>query len=241
MSYILDALKKSDQQRQHTKAPTLQSTHAVPASPRARRIAVNIWLAIALVGIGLLIGWWRPWEREASAIAPPPSPLTSTPTPPSSPTPAVVAPLVKMPSAPAIQAHPSATNMGEIPASAQSVENATKAAEKTAASTFSTPVNAPVNTSVSPPASAPHSAPNPSSETPLLQQHELPPEVQQTLPSVIIAFHQYSSNPADSRVMINNSVLHAGNWVAPGLKLEQITANGVILSYQGYRFQRGVR
>ena len=57
----------------------------------------------------------------------------------------------------------------------------------------------------------------------------------------MIAFHQYASQPGGSRVMINNSVLHAGDAIAPGLKLEQITADGVILSYQGYRFQRGVR
>ncbi|NCN23775.1 MAG: general secretion pathway protein GspB, partial [Gallionella sp.] len=35
--------------------------------------------------------------------------------------------------------------------------------------------------------------------------------------------------------------LHEGEIVVPGLKLEQITPEGVVLSYKGYRFQRGIR
>jgi hypothetical protein len=41
--------------------------------------------------------------------------------------------------------------------------------------------------------------------------------------------------------MINNQMLRQGDLVAPGLRLEQITQEGVVLGYQGYRIQRGVR
>jgi general secretion pathway protein B len=41
--------------------------------------------------------------------------------------------------------------------------------------------------------------------------------------------------------MINETMLRQGDSIAPGLRLEQITPDGVVLGYKGYRFQRGVR
>ena len=212
MSYILDALKKSDQQRQHAKAPTLRTTHVTPAAASSRRVAVNLWWAVALLGIGLLIGWWRPWKTEepvvvqlAHPVIPPPASATLPET---------------LPAVPPASSRDE-TPVEPTPAGSNTVSKATATA--------------------SPIASAPQTATEPPPEIPLLQQHELPPEVRQSLPAISIAFHQYASQPGGRRVMINNSVLHAGDAIAPGLKLEQITADGVILSYQGYRFQRGVR
>ena len=66
MSYILDALKKSDQQRQHAKAPTLLSTHATPAAASSRRVAVNLWWALALIGIACA-GFGLQRARRAAA------------------------------------------------------------------------------------------------------------------------------------------------------------------------------
>jgi general secretion pathway protein B len=70
---------------------------------------------------------------------------------------------------------------------------------------------------------------------------DLPAALRQSIPDISIAFHQYSTNPAERRAMINNEVLRAGDQIAPGLLLEQITSDGVILSYAGYTFKRGVR
>ena len=75
----------------------------------------------------------------------------------------------------------------------------------------------------------------------MLTQSELPAAIRQQMPSITIAFHQYSSAPIERRVMINNAVLRQGDFIAPGLKLEKITPEGVIISYMGYQFLRGVR
>lgn len=218
MSYILDALKKSDQQRQHAKAPTLLTTHATPAAAASRRVAVNVWWAVALIGIGLLIGWWRPWETEAPVVVQPASPVSQPP--------ASAALPETMSAAPIVQSAPPEASRDDTPA-VPTPALSTNASNATAAASPAINTAQPAN--------------EPAAETPLLQQHELPPEIRQSLPTITIAFHQYASQPGDSRVMINNSVLHAGDAIAPGLKLEQITVDGVILSYQGYRFQRGVR
>jgi len=70
---------------------------------------------------------------------------------------------------------------------------------------------------------------------------ELPLSLQQELPPMTISVHAYSGRPGDRLVGINNRMLREGDYVVPGLKLEQITPEGMILSYKGYSFRRGVK
>lgn len=218
MSYILDALKKSDQQRQHSKAPTLLTSHATVAAAESKRVAINIWWALALIGIGLLIGWWRPWETEATGVVAPANPVLHATI---SGTQSAASPAEH-----AVLTQPSAASTDQTPVATAPAESSAVSKTTLAAS----PAIGITQTPTEPPP-----------EIPPLQQHELPAEVRQSLPAIMIAFHQYANQSGDSRVMINNNVLHAGDSIAPGLKLEQITSEGVILSYQGYRFLRGVR
>ena len=64
MSYILDALRKSDQQRQRGAAPTLIAGQAAVAAPKQPITLTYGLLAAALVGAGMVIGWLRPWQAE---------------------------------------------------------------------------------------------------------------------------------------------------------------------------------
>ena len=52
-----------------------------------------------------------------------------------------------------------------------------------------------------------------------------------------VAVHAYSSNPNSRLVMINDRLLHEGAQVDPSLRLEEITPDGMIFSFKGYRFQ----
>ncbi len=56
-----------------------------------------------------------------------------------------------------------------------------------------------------------------------------------------VSVHAYSARPADRMVGINNRMLREGEHVVPGLKLEQITPEGMVLGYKGYSFRRGVK
>jgi general secretion pathway protein B len=56
-----------------------------------------------------------------------------------------------------------------------------------------------------------------------------------------VQFHAYSDTPKNRLVGINSRILHEGESVTPELKLEQITPEGVILSYKGYRIEHGIR
>ena len=70
---------------------------------------------------------------------------------------------------------------------------------------------------------------------------ELPLSIQQEIPKLSIMFHLYSGKPKDRLVGINDRMLREGDSVEPGLVLEQITPDGMILIYKGYRFLRGPR
>ncbi len=40
---------------------------------------------------------------------------------------------------------------------------------------------------------------------------------------------------------IGSRIFREGDAVAPGLQLEEITPDGMIFGYKGYRFRRGVK
>ena len=226
MSYILDALRKSEQQRQHAAAPTLLSAQAMQEAPKQKDSAYRAGVAAALVCAGILIGWWRPWQAE----------------PPPTPQPLTQQPFAAQPQAAALEA-PDA-----LPASPGAGPKLDTAPPLPAASRVQTQPAMPLQPGAqhavvehgSPPVTAASPAPaRPENE--VLTQGELPEAVRQALPGITIAFHQYSNSPEERRVMINNIVLRQGEMIAPDLKLELITAEGVVLGFQGYRFKRGVR
>lgn len=55
-----------------------------------------------------------------------------------------------------------------------------------------------------------------------------------------IQLHSYSNKSTNSIVSINSRMMKEGDSLVPGLKLEQITPDGVILSFKGYRFWHGI-
>ena len=226
MSYILDALRKSEQQRQHAAAPTLLSAQAMQEAPKQKDSAYRAGVAAALVCAGILIGWWRPWQAE----------------PPPTPQPLTQQPFAAQPQAAAAEA-PDA-----LPASPGAGPKLDTAPPLPAASRVQTqpamPLQPGAQHAVVEPGSPPVTAASPAPARPeneVLTQGELPEAVRQALPGITIAFHQYSNSPEERRVMINNIVLRQGEMIAPDLKLELITAEGVVLGFQGYRFKRGVR
>jgi len=200
MSYILDALKKSDQQRQRGVTPTLPVTQAVAAPPR-QTTYYGLFAAVLLLA-GIIIGWLRPWQTE-----PPAKELDAA---------KLAAPLAPLP-APVVQELPNI-----------------KAAARLDASKPELPV------SNQAPSAAPVAAPVAASGVAAIAMTELPAAIQQELPAMAIQLHAYASNPADRLVSINSHMLGEGGTLAPGLRLEQITPDGMIFSFKGYRFQRGV-
>lgn len=235
MSYILDALRKSDQQRQRERgvAPTLLTAQASVAAPRRPAFWPYGLLAAVLLGAGIAIGWLRPWQAAPPPLAPPPIAARAHISNPQAP-----APLRQMPEMAGMTAQelpaPDATPVllpaarievkpPDIPAPASIGMTATLA-------------------SVPAPIADKHANPVDAAQEPrAMLLTELPVSIQQEIPAIAIQLHAYSARPADRLVSINSMLLHEGESLTPELKLEQITPEGVILSYKGYRIQRGIR
>jgi general secretion pathway protein B len=239
MSYILDALRKSDQQRRRGVAPILLAVQAPAVAPKQPALLVYGLLAAALLGAGMAIGWLRPWQAEQAApgrvelVAA--KPFESTPRQ-AAPAPSEAAPQPK-PQVPLQNATPPA-QAAPAPVPAKPQPRATPKPDGTPRhADAAVPGKAAAPAPAQPAGAAADAARVPT----VISMAELPLSVQQELPPMTISFHAYSGNSRDRLVGINNRMLREGDDVAPGLKLEQITPEGMILGYKGYSFRRGVK
>jgi len=206
MSYILDALKKSDQQRQRGATPTLQAAQITAARPQHPLFIHYGLLAVALLGAGIMIGWLHPWQQEQ--MLPETKPIAAE-----SPVP--------IPQ----QVEPASKQVEPAPS------------EKTGDTTF---VSAGPGTAEPVPDKRAELA-DVAPEQEAIPLIELPPAIQQEIPGMTVQLHAYSSNPIERLVSVNSTRLREGENLMPGLRLEQITPDGMIFSYKGYRFQHGIR
>jgi len=223
MSYILDALRKSDQQRRRGATPTLltlQPSAVVRKRPAYLKYGL---LAVVLIGAGVVIGWLRPWQteqvpsRNSESVAVKPielKPIESTarqPAPAQSAIPAQPTPEWPAPAKPHTDGPPPAANAPVPGRAAAPPERRVDIAAADAAG-----------------------------ET-VIAMEQLPLPIRQDLPKMIVTVHAYSGTPAKRLIGIGSRILREGDYVVPGMQLEEITPDGMILSYRGYRFRRGVK
>lgn len=269
MSYILDALRKSEQQRQRGVAPSLLAVPTVFEADAQPAFLKYGLIAAALIGAGVAIGWVQPWQQAQglSAMEPAAVPLAR-------PYPSVPAPLPVLPEtagksgqeepvqkpwvavepapaaevavmkqdlhlhakAPAQTASPPAQAKKLSPKNSAALPKQTPApAHEMAAAPAQQKAVAPVEqkSADAAPAGAAH-------EQRVIPMAELPQAIQQEIPAMSIPLHTYSSTPGERIVGINDRLLQEGDYLAPGLKLEQIAPDGVVFSYKNYLFRRGL-
>ena len=228
MSYILEALKKSDQQRQRGATPTLPAAQTTGKTGKKIFSVTYGLIAVALVCTGIAIGWLHPWQSAATVEQ--------------------AAGKSEMPAASMLVPEPPVINKnseGKV-----SVQNSASGAQVASGVEGMPTVIVPPGRAVVAGASAAASVPIvkktvESVELPQQQKAiplvELPLVLQQEIPAMTIQLHSFSSKPENSIVSINSRMMKEGETLTPGLKLEQITPNGVVFSYKGYRFEHGIR
>src|ERR1017187_2842799 len=69
MSYILDALRKSEQQRQRGVAPSLLTAQISSDMEKQPAFLLYGSVAAILICAGILVGWLRPWQQEKIGTA----------------------------------------------------------------------------------------------------------------------------------------------------------------------------
>lgn len=95
MSYILDALKKSENERRAGATPGLApaASYVVLPTTRSHHRGAALLVAAGMLGTGLALGNWRPWQADLAGVNAP----LAAPVAAAVPTPAAVATAVESP------------------------------------------------------------------------------------------------------------------------------------------------
>lgn len=228
MSYILEALKKSQAERQLGELPSIHAPQVQLQGGTAASSAQRgpVWLALggAAVAVAAALLWWQPWQATAPVPAPVPAVAAAAPPPVSAPLPAPV-------SVPAPAAVPAPVLAAPVmPVSLPGPQPVPKPEAKREAP----PAPAVVAVPAPPPVAA---APAPASDETVAGMRDLPEPIQRQIPPVAIGGYIYSKNPADRLLLIDKVLRHEGEELAPGLVLEKLQPKGAIFSFKGYRYR----
>ena len=226
MSYILEALKKSQAERQLGELPSIHAPqvqlHDGAASASARRTPVWLALGGVAVAVAAALLLWQPWQADAAA-----------------PAAAAVVPVVLAQAVPAplpVAAPPAAVAPAPV---AAFVPPAATAAPVHHARPEAEPKQETPGQAVSPPVAAPAPAvpPTPAAEESVPGMRDLPEPIQRQIPAIAIGGYIYSKNPADRLLLIDKVLRHEGEELAPGLVLEKLQPKAAIFSFKGYRYR----
>jgi general secretion pathway protein B len=231
MSYILDALKKAESERERGVVPglgtaqTSQSTYISYGGSHKPLWLVALALAALLAAAAAIWAW-----RQAVVHAP------SEPVAVAKPAPAVA------------QESPQTTTEAAVPLIVASASRSTvvPVVAKVAASTpgpLALPPALPAPAASAPPSEA--AAKSPPAPAPqaraassgVVPMSELPDSVRRQIPALNISGAIYSDAPPEWTLIINDQVLSKGSQVAPDLRLEDVSANSAVFNFKGQRFR----
>jgi general secretion pathway protein B len=248
MSFILDALKKSESERQRQGGPAL---FEVKVAPPRHRVAPWIALVAVLLAINLgVVGWLlarssstrvpsTPMQTAAAATATPSASASVAP-----PSALATAPAAAPAAAPAVApkvtstAPPAATMPTHTSAAAGVSAPDAGAAAGTSDSGDTNPAD--YEPAVEPPRGTPVEDSGGSvvreTESGLPTYKEAAAVPGANLPSLRLDLHVYAAQPGDRFVFLNMTKLHEGEALPQGVRVDSITPDGVILSYRGEKF-----
>jgi general secretion pathway protein B len=238
MSFILDALKKSESERQRKSGPALFEVKVAPPKNRFGAWAFGLG-ALLLVNLAV-VGWLlmrSPARHGAAAVAAPvaaanahePLPQATPvalPRTVGNPNVATSVPL-PAPSPPAV-----AGNQGAGPSEDPRREHASAESADAGANADD------LAPAVEPPRPAARAGEGvvraTTSGLPTYQDAAAAPGA--NLPELRLDLHDYSPRPEDRFVFLNMTKLREGDSLPQGVRVENITPDGVILSYHGTKF-----
>jgi general secretion pathway protein B len=214
VSFILDALRKSEHERQRQAGPSIAE---VPVARPASRlpavlIAVGALLAVNLVVVLYVLLADDAPEARDEPVAAAPGPAVATPAPAAG----------RLPAAPTAATRALRPLAGE-------------AGPETAVSTAPPPAPDP-SLVPEPPAAFPPPAPQPAAESGAPRIDTLPPQATAGLPELNLDLHIYANEPAQRAAFINGRRYREGDKLPEGVLVDSITPEGVVLRYGGQRF-----
>jgi general secretion pathway protein B len=246
MSYILDALRRADAERERGAVPNIHAqAYAAPSNEAdtPRTTPPWLWIVLVLLAAAVLALGWKlfagdpPREQVQVAAAPAPAPAPAPAVMPSvvpsvvppSPAASTLPPPSPVPLQP-VQALPITPPAAASHAAAVVSKAASRPGARTESSPSATPAASPTLTAA--PASTPASA-----VERIYAVAELPEDIRRSLPALPIGGAMYSKNAADRMLIIGGQILHEGDTIAPDLKLEQIRLKSAVFRFKAYRYE----
>jgi general secretion pathway protein B len=220
MSFILDALKKSEAERQRADTPAL---YEVKKAPPRQRVAtwVIVLVGLLIINVAVLSVVMLRGRHGAAPAA-----ETNTPVPPAA-SPVVAAAAATASPAAAIPVVTAGTQAPDIAGSAP--PDAVIRSDDDAAAVDAPPAATPggqsgmvreLGTGVG--------------EVPSYEQVASVPGA--NLPELKLDLHAYATDPAERFIFLNMVKLQEGQTSPQGVRVDSITPDGAILSWQGSRF-----
>jgi general secretion pathway protein B len=214
VSFILDALRKSEHERQRSSVPGLAHVPLATVPPSLPRWAVA---AIATLGVAVLVlagAWWQS-TRTATAARDPALERSMALPPPAAAPPATPAP------------RPAAVERSEVTRTLANAATSESNAAPLAGASL------PLATQSAPPAAA---APSRTAADEALPTAAALAAEGVRLPPLRLELHAFSERPADRFVFINGRKYVEGDRLPEGTQLVTITPIGAVLSQYGQRF-----
>lgn len=227
MSYILDALKKSEQQRGHGEVPDVQTIHSSSLNYRDEKNSYWPYILIVAVFLNLIAIVYFIFDKEKVAASNTTELLTKS------------------------NSHTDTTGASEqkkVIIAPQQTNDTKTEAEETKIATTATPTinnNKPASTKNVKIETRQYTktiATKRVEETPeeIVEFYDLADAVRLQIPTITISAHVYSNNPLHRSIVVNNKFLEEGDYVFDELSLQEITADGAIFDFVGSRFHYGV-
>jgi general secretion pathway protein B len=237
MSYILEGLKKLEQKRQQEKgSPDLLTFQTgSPHKAEKRPLWPYLLFAVLLLNAGAIIWWVTPWRstgRNAPVQQPAIQQGTSTTT--------VAAPVeTKGQSNTSPVKGPQQSKVTSVlPAGAEKKETKEPSRSPVKESPVSRQSPVVASASLDPHQSSTKS--KPPTDGRVMKLNEVPSEIRNSLPMLKMSAHFYSSDKQTRFARINDRILHEGEALSEGLKVDEINPGGAVFSYKGYRFLVGI-
>jgi general secretion pathway protein B len=226
MSFILDALRKSEHERQRSTVPGLAQVPLATPRTELPRWALTV---IGVLGAAVLVlggAWWQS-QRHAAPAAAPVAPPTAAP---------VERPLALPPRSPAVATPPAAppavvTRVAPPPSAAPSLSQVA-----TSAPVFTPPAPGSGEPLPSSLAAATANAPATNSAETTLPSAAALAAQGILLPQLRLELHAYAERPADRFVFINGRKYTEGQRLSEGPEIIVIAPNGAVLGHLGHRF-----
>lgn len=227
MSFILEALKKSEERRRLQEEDRTPRQKVLDLTWSGQR-RWPVWMLLTVLLVALVCGWWlRGVSLQAVPESPPAGSTAPAPAdrmPPAVPSPEVVAPAV-------VSETPLSREAGRAPFAPVPAGKTVQPGSDRSRPAAEEAALPDVRKAVRSPAPA----------NPVARQQPASGKVSAALrervAGLTMSLHFYSGDPAQRMVRIDNRILREGQALAPDLVLEEITPRGVVLSSSGERVE----